>query len=65
MSRPRRRTLTIEIGMQNAGLGATLALAHLGARAAIPAAIFVFVCILTASALACLWQRTAAAPPAE
>jgi len=65
MNRARRRTLTIEIGMQNAGLGATLALAHLGARAAIPAAIFVFVCILTASALACLWQRTTTAPPGE
>jgi BASS family bile acid:Na+ symporter len=54
----RRRTLTIEIGMQNAGLGATLALAHLGPEAAIPAAIFVFVCIFTASGLASLWQRT-------
>jgi BASS family bile acid:Na+ symporter len=54
----RRRTLTIEIGMQNAGLGATLALAHLGPQAAIPAAIFVFVCILTASGLACFWQRS-------
>ena len=60
MNRARRRTLTIEIGMQNAGLGATLALAHLGPQAAIPAAIFVFVCIITASALASIWQRRAA-----
>jgi len=57
MNRARRRTLTIEIGMQNAGLGATLALAHLDRQAAIPAAIFVFVCILTASALAAIWQK--------
>jgi len=65
MNRARRRTLTIEIGMQNAGLGATLALAHLGPQAAIPAAIFVFVCILTASALASIWQRRAASALAE
>ena len=58
MNRPRRRTLTIEIGMQNAGLGAKLALDHLGPQAAIPAAIFVFICIFTASALASIWQRT-------
>jgi len=65
MNRARRRTLTIEIGMQNAGLGATLALAHLGPTAAIPAAIFVFVCIFTASGLASLWQKKPAEPLAE
>ena len=43
--------------MQNAGLGVVLALQHIGERAAIPAVIFVFVCILTASALPILWQR--------
>ena len=59
---PRRRTLAIEIGMQNAGLGVVLALAHIGERAAIPAAIFVFVCILTASALPLVWGRQS---PAE
>ncbi len=57
MDRPRRRTLTIEIGMQNAGLGVVLAKAHMGPEATIPAAIFVFVCIITASALAAVWQR--------
>jgi BASS family bile acid:Na+ symporter len=62
LNRARRRTLTIEIGMQNAGLGATLALAHLGPTAAIPAAIFVFVCIFTASALAAIWQKTPPEP---
>jgi len=54
----RRRTLAIEIGMQNAGLGTVLALKHFGKEAAMPAAIFVFVCIITASAMAALWQRT-------
>jgi len=53
----RRRTLAIEIGMQNAGLGTVLALKHFNERAAIPAAIFVFVCIITASLLAAWWQK--------
>ncbi len=53
----RRRTLAIEIGMQNAGLGTVLALNHFGEKAAIPAAIFVFVCIITASVMAELWQK--------
>ena len=55
----RRRTLSIEIGMQNAGLGTVLALKHFGERAAIPAAIFVFICIITASIMAEVWQRKA------
>jgi BASS family bile acid:Na+ symporter len=55
----RRRTLVIEIGMQNAGLGTVLALAHFGAKATIPAAVFVFVCIITASVMASIWQRRA------
>jgi BASS family bile acid:Na+ symporter len=53
----RRRTLAIEIGMQNAGLGTVLALKHFGEKAAIPAAIFVFICIITASIMAELWQK--------
>jgi len=53
----RRRTLAIEIGMQNAGLGTVLALKHLGEKAAIPAAIFVFICIITASVMAELWRK--------
>jgi BASS family bile acid:Na+ symporter len=57
METARKRTLSIEIGMQNAGLGTTLALAHLGPEAAIPAALFVFTCIITASIMAAVWQR--------
>jgi bile acid:Na+ symporter, BASS family len=52
-----RRSLAIEGGMQNAGLGAVLALKHFSKEAALPAAIFVFVCIITASLLAAWWQR--------
>lgn len=65
MNTPRRRTLAIEIGMQNAGLGTILALKHFGEKAAMPAAIFVFICIITASAMAALWQREPAEPSAE
>ncbi len=54
----RRRTLAIEIGMQNAGLGTVLALKHFSEKTAIPAAIFVFICIITASVMAAVWQRT-------
>lgn len=59
MEKRRRRTLAIEIGMQNAGLGTVLALEHFGEKAAMPAAIFVFVCIITASAMAAIWQKDA------
>jgi BASS family bile acid:Na+ symporter len=58
----RRRTLSIEIGMQNAGLGTVLALKHFGEKAAIPAAVFVFICIITASIMAEVWQKRPAEP---
>lgn len=57
MSIPRRRTLCIEIGMQNAGLGTVLALKHFGESSAVPIAIFVFVCIVTASTISEIWRR--------
>ncbi|MHC4327727.1 MAG: bile acid:sodium symporter family protein [Planctomycetota bacterium] len=57
MNLRRRRTLAIEIGMQNAGLGTVLALKHFDEKAAMPAAIFVFICIITASMMAAIWQR--------
>ena len=65
MNIKRRRTLAIEIGMQNAGLGTTLALDHFGEKAAMPAAIFVFICIITASVMAELWQKRPAEPGEE
>jgi BASS family bile acid:Na+ symporter len=57
MAGRRRRTLAIEIGMQNAGLGTVLALKYFGEKATIPAAIFVFICIITASIMAEVWQK--------
>lgn len=65
MNLARRRTLAIEIGMQNAGLGTVLALKHFSEKAAMPAAIFVFICIITASAMSALWQRKPAEPSEE
>ena len=58
MNTSRRRTLAIEIRMQNAGLGTALALEHFGEKAAMPAAVFVFICIITASIMAEFWQKT-------
>ena len=58
LSKAQMRTLSIEVGMQNAGLGVVLALKHFGERATIPSAVFVFVCIITASIAAALWQRS-------
>jgi BASS family bile acid:Na+ symporter len=55
----RCRTLSFEVGMQNAGLGAVLSLKLFSAEAALPNAIFAIWCIITASILAEYWgQRT-------
>jgi BASS family bile acid:Na+ symporter len=65
MDGPQRRSLAIEGGMQNAGLGAVLASQHFSDRAAMPAAAFVFICIITASVVAAVWQRCPAGRPVE
>ena len=44
---PQRRTLVIEVGMQNAGLGSVLALAHLGEAGAVPSAFYTGLCVVT------------------
>lgn len=54
----KKRALSIEIGMQNAGLGSVLALKHFSEKAALPAVIFVFICIFSASILVPIWSRT-------
>lgn len=53
----RKRTLALEVGMQNAGLGAVLSLKHISAQAALPNALFATWCIITASVLAMFWGR--------
>ncbi len=57
MEEARRRTLAIGVAMQNAGLGMVLAMKHFGEEAAMPAAAFVFICIITASIMAEIWRR--------
>lgn len=52
----RKKTLSIEIGMQNAGLGVVLALQHFSKDVAIPAAIFTIWCIISASLLVNFWR---------
>ncbi len=57
---PMRRALTLEIGMQNAGLGTTLAMRLFpdDPGTALPAAMYTFGCMLTGTILARLWART-------
>lgn len=57
MDKMKKRTLCIEIGMQNAGLGTVLAAKHLGPKATLPTAAFVFICIITASLMVAFWQK--------
>ncbi|MDH5509243.1 MAG: bile acid:sodium symporter family protein [Nitrospinota bacterium] len=52
-----RRTLAIEVGMQNSGLGVALALKYFGAAAALPGAIFSIWHNLSGAFLASYWSR--------
>jgi BASS family bile acid:Na+ symporter len=54
-----RRALTLEVGMQNAGLGAVLAAQLFEGRAAIAIApaMYTFGCMLTGTVLASFWSR--------
>ncbi len=54
-----RRALTLEVGMQNAGLGTALAVSLYGTStlATIPTAAYTFGCMLTGTVLAVFWRR--------
>ncbi|MFV0432735.1 MAG: bile acid:sodium symporter family protein [Leucobacter sp.] len=52
-----RRSVSIEVGMQNSGLAAGLARAHFSPEAALPAAIFSVWHNVSGSALASYWSR--------
>jgi len=54
-----RRALTLEVGMQNAGLGTALAATLYGAEtlATIPTAVYTFGCMLSGTILAVLWRQ--------
>ncbi|MBN1589700.1 MAG: bile acid:sodium symporter family protein [Pirellulales bacterium] len=59
LPRPMRRALTLEVGMQNAGLGTFLLLAVFKnePEATIPTAIYTFGCMLTGTVLARIWAE--------
>lgn len=54
------RTLAIEVGMQNSGLGVALAIKYFSAAAALPGALFSVWHNLSGAALAAHWARSAA-----
>jgi BASS family bile acid:Na+ symporter len=54
-----RITLSIEIGMQNAGLGVALALKHFEPETALPGALFAVWCIITAAGMTRIMKRRA------
>lgn len=56
MSEPMRRALTIEVGMQNAGVGTALAVELFGSQAAVAPAMYTFGCMLTGTLLAGIWS---------
>lgn len=58
-----RRTLVVEVGMQNAGLGSVLALAHLGEAGAVPSAFYTALCVATASLAVPLAARRGSPAP--
>lgn len=53
-----RRTVAIEVGMQNSGLAVALAVAHFGPLAAVPGALFSIWHNVTGPLLATLWRRS-------
>ncbi len=56
---PMRRALTLEVGMQNAGLGTILAMRFFAdsPEATIPTALYTFGCVLTGTLLARFWAE--------
>ncbi|MDF1725467.1 MAG: bile acid:sodium symporter family protein [Alcanivorax sp.] len=57
LDKKRARTLAIEVGMQNSGLGVALAVKHFSAMAALPGALFSIWHNLSGSLLATIWRR--------
>ncbi len=51
------RTLAIEVGMQNSGLGVALAMKHFSATAALPGAVFSIWHNLSGATLAAYWRK--------
>ena len=62
---PQARTISIEVGMQNSGLGVALAVQHFSALAALPAAIFSIWHNLSGACLAWYWSRSGDPAPSS
>jgi BASS family bile acid:Na+ symporter len=64
LEEPMRRALTLEVGMQNAGLGATLATVLFKEQpdVAIAPAMYTFACMLTGTILARYWAARSSQP---
>jgi BASS family bile acid:Na+ symporter len=60
VDRRTRRTLAIEVGMQNSGLGVALAVKYFSAAAALPGAVFSIWHNLSGATLAAFWLKSAA-----
>ncbi|WP_067965866.1 bile acid:sodium symporter family protein [Nocardiopsis trehalosi] len=60
-----RRAVSIEVGMQNSGLAATLATAHFAPLAALPAALFSVWHNMSGALLASVWARRTPAGPGD
>ncbi|HZG70475.1 MAG TPA: bile acid:sodium symporter family protein [Chondromyces sp.] len=60
-----QKAISIEVGMQNSGLGAALAVAHFSPLAAVPSAIFSFWHNISGPLLATFWGRKASKQPIE
>jgi len=54
---PAVRTLTLEIGLQNAGLGSVLSLKFFGDRVALPSTFYTALCLVTAFLWISIWQH--------
>ena len=65
LSVPARRAVSLETGMQNSGLAASLATAHFNPIAALPAAVFSVWHNVSGSAVAGFWARRTAAAEAR
>ncbi len=57
MDAKKARTISIEVGMQNSGLGVVLAKTHFGLLAALPSALFSVWHNVSGSLLALSWSR--------
>ena len=59
MTEPQLRALSLEVGMQNAGLGTAIAVSSFGSEslAQIPTAAYTFGCMFTGTMLAVWWSR--------